>query len=142
MSAELAFSLPVRVYYEDTDAGGVVYHGNYIKFMERARTEFLRSFGYNQQVLHTQYRLFVVADCSVKFRRPAQLDDLLQVTAELESVGKVRLVFKQQVLRDDELLCEGRFVIGSVHSETMRPAAIPEALRNEVCPEDRQEVRI
>ena len=137
MSAELAFSLPVRVYYEDTDAGGVVYHSNYIKFMERARTEFLRSFGYSQQVLHTQHRLFVVADCSVKFRWPARLDDLLQVTAELELVGKVRLVFKQRILRDNELLCEGRFVIGSVHSDTMRPAAIPEALRNEVCPEDR-----
>ena len=135
MSAELSFSLPVRVYYEDTDAGGVVYHCNYIKFMERARTEFLRSFGYSQQVLHTQQRLFVVADCSVKFRRPARLDDLLQVTAELETVGKVRLVFKQQIIRDNELLCEGRFVIGSVHSETMRPAAMPETLRNGICAE-------
>lgn len=135
MSAELAFSLPVRVYYEDTDAGGVVYHSNYIQFMERARTEFLRSFGFSQQVLHTECRLFVVADCSVKFRRPARLDDLLQVTAELESVGKVRLVFKQRILRDDELLCEGRFVIGSVHSETMRPTAIPKALKNAIWPE-------
>ena len=138
MSAELTFSLPVRVYYEDTDAGGVVYHSNYIQFMERARTEFLRSFGYSQQVMHTQQRLFVVADCSVKFRRPARLDDLLQVTAELESIGRVRLVFRQRIFRDNELLCEGRFVIGSVHSETMRPAVIPEALRDKVCPDGRK----
>ena len=69
MSAELVFSLSVRIYYEGTDAGGVVYHTNYIKYMERARTDFFRSFGSSHQVLHTQQRLFVVADCSVKFRQ-------------------------------------------------------------------------
>ena len=124
------FSLPVRVYYEDTDAGGIVYYVNYLKFMERARTEFLRHLGYEQQVMMEQHRMFVVADCSVNYRRPAQLDDLLKVTAEVESAGKVKLVFKQQVRRAEEVLCEGRFVIGCVHSETVRPAAIPQDLRN------------
>lgn len=124
--------MPVRVYYEDTDAGGVVYHSNYIKFMERVRTEFLRHLGFGQTALMARKQLFVVADCSVKFRQSAKLDDLLQVTAELETIGKVRLVFKQKIFRDEQLLCEGRFVIGSIHSDTMRPVAICEELRNKL----------
>ena len=132
MSEDIAapFSLPIRVYYEDTDAGGIVYYVNYLKFMERARTEFLRQLGYEQRVMMEQCRMFVVADCQVNYKRPALLDDLLKVTAEVESVGKVKLIFRQQVCRDNEVLCEGRFVIGCVHSETIRPASIPQELRN------------
>ena len=124
------FCIKVRVYYEDTDAGGVVYHTNYIKYMERGRTEFLRDLGYGQYEMARQKRLFVVADCSVRFRRPARLDDQLTVTTELESMGKVRLVFRQKIYRNDEMLCEGLFTVGSVHSDTMRPVAIAEELRN------------
>lgn len=124
------FSLSVRVYYEDTDAGGIVYYVNYLKFMERARTEFLRHHNHEQQAMMEQKRMFVVADCSVKYRRPALLDDLLQVTAEVESMSKVKVVFKQQVLREGEVLCEGRFVIVCVNSETVRPASIPQNLRD------------
>ena len=126
---QASFSFPVRVYYEDTDVGGIVYYVNYLKFMERARTEFLRHLGYEQRVMMEQCRMFVVADCSVNYRRPAQLDDLLQVTAEVVSVGKVKLIFRQQVCRGDEMLCEGQFVIACVNSQTMRPASIPQALR-------------
>ena len=124
------FTLPVRVYYEDTDAGGVVYHSNYLKFMERGRTEFLRCLGYDQHQLIKQKCLFVVADCSVRFRRPGRLDDKLQVNTWLESTGKVRLVFRQSISCGEQLLCEGTFTVGSVHSDTMRPAVILEELRN------------
>lgn len=123
------FCTEVRVYYEDTDAGGVVYHTNYIKYMERARTEFLRNLGYGQHELAQQGQIFVVADCSVQFRKSACLDDVLTVTSEIESVGKVRLVFRQKIFRHEELLCEGRFVIGCVNRQTMRPEAIYEELR-------------
>ncbi len=122
------FKFPVRIYYEDTDAGGIVYYVNYLKFMERARTEYLRHFGFEQQVLMEQGRMFVVTDCSMEYRRPAKLDDLLQVTVETELKSKVRLQFNQQIYRDDELLCEGRFMIACVHPETLRPVKIPDDL--------------
>lgn len=123
-------SLSVRVYYEDTDAGGIVYYVNYLKFMERARTEFLRSLGKGHRALREEGQMLVVADSSVQFKRPALLDDELTVTAEIESTGRAKIVFQQQVLRGEELLCQGRFVIGCVDANTMKPVAITEALRN------------
>ncbi len=132
MSTDNRFSIHVRVYYEDTDAGGIVYHTNYLKFMERARTEFLRTTGYDHQLLLEQQRLLVVSDASIKFRRPAKLDDLLRITAEVTEIRKVRLTFQQNIYLEDELLCIGEFVIGSIHSETMRPAVITESLRNKI----------
>ena len=130
MSDKPLFTLPIRIYYEDTDTGGLVYHANYLKFMERARTDFLRSIGCEHQSLMAQKSMFVVVDCALSFKRSAQLDDLIHITEKIESISKVKLIFQQQVWRDGALLCEGRFVIASVHSETLRPIAIPEKLRN------------
>lgn len=124
------FSWPCRVYYEDTDAGGVVYYVNYLKFMERARTERLRALGYSQHELAAQNLLFVVHSAQTRYHAPARLDDELRVTAQVEKLGKARLEFVQQVRRhgDDRLLCEGRFTIASVAADSFRPVAMPAAL--------------
>lgn len=126
------FSWPCRVYYEDTDAGGVVYYVNYLKFMERARTERLRELGYHQHELAGQNMLFVVHSAQTRYHAPARLDDELQVTARVSRLGRARLDFSQQVIRvaDGALLCEGSFVIACVAADSFRPQAIPLALRD------------
>ena len=125
------FSWPCRVYYEDTDAGGVVYYVNYLKFMERARTERLRSLGFSQHELAAQNVLFVVHSAQTRYHAPARLDDELQVTARVTGLKQARLEFAQQVRRcsDGVLLCEGQFVIACVSADSFRPRAMPPALR-------------
>jgi tol-pal system-associated acyl-CoA thioesterase len=125
---EPAFRLPVRVYIEDTDAGGIVYYVNYLKFMERARTEWLRTLGYQHYALVGDDFLFVVHSCSVRYHRPARIDDALVVTATLRRLGKATLDFTQQVWRGDELLCEAEVRVACVSAEGVRPRAMPEAL--------------
>lgn len=125
---EPAFRLPVRVYIEDTDAGGIVYYVNYLKFMERARTEWLRTLGYQHYALVGDDFLFVVHSCSVRYHRPARIDDALAVTATLRRLGKATLDFAQQVWRGDELLCEAEVRVACVSAEGVRPRAMPEAL--------------
>ena len=120
--------LPVRVYIEDTDAGGIVYYVNYLKFMERARTEFMRQFGYRHYALAEQNFQFVVQSCNIRYRRPARVDDLLAVRAELIRLGRASLVFLQQVQRDGELLCEAEVRVGCVDNASMRPAPMPDEL--------------
>lgn len=124
------FSLPVRVYYEDTDAGGVVYYVNYLKFMERARTERLRALGFNQQELAQLNTLFVVHSAQARYHAPARLDDELQVTANVSQLKRARLEFTQQVSRvnDDKLLCEGQFIIACIAADSFKPKAMPSAL--------------
>lgn len=124
------FSWPCRVYYEDTDAGGVVYYVNYLKFMERARTERLRALGYSQYELAAQNLLFVVHSAQTRYHAPARLDDQLRVTAQVEKLGRARLEFVQRVVRvsDEQLLCEGHFTIASVAADSFRPVAMPAAL--------------
>ena len=124
------FSWPCRVYYEDTDAGGVVYYVNYLKYMERARTERLRALGYSQRELAAQNLLFVVHSAQTRYHAPARLDDELQVSAQVEKLGKARLDFVQRVVRaaDGQLLCEGRFVVACVAADSFRPVAMPAAL--------------
>nr|WP_306670820.1 MULTISPECIES: tol-pal system-associated acyl-CoA thioesterase [unclassified Endozoicomonas] len=129
------FSIPVRVYYEDTDAGGIVYHVNYLKFMERARTEYLRSTGYDHQKLLKEKKQLVVVDASVQFRHIAQLDDSVIVTVRVESMGRARMVFQQQCFLEDVLLCEGRFVVACLDSRSRKPTAITESLRNKLSPD-------
>lgn len=119
---------PVRVYIEDTDAGGIVYYVNYLKFMERARTEFMRQFGYQHYALAQQDFQFVVQRCDVRYSAPARVDDLLDVKAELIKLGRASLNFKQSVFRQQELLCEADVRVGCVATSTMRASAIPEAL--------------
>ncbi len=130
----MAFEHPIRVYWEDTDAGGIVFYANYLKFFERARTEWLRSLGIEQQALRAATGgMFVVAETSVKYHRPARLDDRLTATANLIEKGRSSLSIQQSVLLNSEqggvvLLCEGRIRIGWVDATTLRPARIPEPL--------------
>jgi acyl-CoA thioester hydrolase len=121
-----AFEFPVRIYWEDTDAGGIVFYANYLKFFERARTEWLRSLGLGQQELRERTGgMFVVSETQVKYHRPAQLDDLLCVTASLSEIGRVSLTIKQQAFRDNTLLCEGSIRIGWVDASSLKPSRIP-----------------
>lgn len=128
------FSWPIRVYYEDTDAAGVVFYANYLKFMERARTEWLRALGYGQQALRGDAGLiFVVTRVNLEIKRPARLDDALTVVTSLAYRGHAALDFVQVVQRDaDDCLCaRGEVRIGCVSIATMRPTRIP----SEIFPE-------
>jgi acyl-CoA thioester hydrolase len=131
MSAMEAFSWPVRVYWEDTDAGGIVFYANYLKFFERARTEWLRSLGVMQSRLReTEGGMFVVSQTAVRYVAPSRLDDELLVTARLETARSASLIIAQQARRADTgaLLCEGTIRIGWVDAATLRPARIPDAV--------------
>ena len=120
------FSWPIRVYWEDTDAGGIVFYANYLKFFERARTEWLRSLGIGQQQLKASTGgMFVVAQTSVRYLGPARLDDELMVTASLQQSGRASMTIEQQVLLKDTLLCEGSIRIGWVDASSMQAARIP-----------------
>ncbi len=125
-----SFTLPVRVYFEDTDAGGVVYYANYLKFCERARTEWLRTTGLVQNRLATEQNiLFVVRSVAADYLRPAVLDDLLEVITTIDKLGRASLGFAQQVRRDGQLLFEARVTVACVASGAMRPTPIPPAVR-------------
>lgn len=134
----MSFAHPIRVYWEDTDAGGIVFYANYLKFMERARTEWLRSLGIEQQRLReTSGGIFVVSETTLKYHRPARLDDQLLVTAQLRQAGSASLIIGQRVLSNPEqkgtpeslpaqaLLCEGTIRIGWVNAASMRPSRLP-----------------
>lgn len=123
-----AFALPVRVYIEDTDAGGIVYYVNYLKFMERSRTEFLRSLGYDKPAILDEGLLLVVHSAQVIYRRPARLDDQLEVTTEVVKIARTYVEFQQNVLRGNDLMCEGLIRIACVSGETMKPNPIPIAM--------------
>lgn len=123
------FTWPVRVYYEDTDAGGVVYHAQYLKFMERARTEWLRELGFDQtRLAEEQQLMFVAHEVNIKFAKPARLNDLLEVTASVESLKRVSLVFAQTISRDDEIISRASVSIACVNVQTLKPAALPASL--------------
>ncbi len=127
------YSFPVRVYFENTDAGGVVYHGEYLKFLERARTEWLRHLGFDHQWLARNHRIvFVVSQVAVDFLKPARLDDNVAVSVQLESLGKVRCVFLQEIRREDDLLVRAKVTVACVTGETLKPVEIPEALRRKM----------
>ncbi|MBX3607695.1 MAG: tol-pal system-associated acyl-CoA thioesterase [Piscinibacter sp.] len=127
------FRFTLRVYWEDTDAGGVVFYANYLKFFERARTEWLRSLGFGQEHLRTDTgAIFVVADTAVRYLSPARLDDLLEVTVQPQEVGRVSMSLDQQAWRsapgERVLLAEGRIRIGCVDSGTFKTRRIPNEL--------------
>jgi acyl-CoA thioester hydrolase len=120
------FRHTLRVYWEDTDAGGVVFYANYLKFFERARTEWLRSFGHSQQRLREETgAIFIVAETHIRYLRPARLDDQLDVTVELLEAGRATMLIAQQALRGGESLAEGTIRIGCVDAATLRPRRIP-----------------
>ena len=121
------FEWPVRVYWEDTDAGGIVFYANYLKFFERARTEWLRSLGIEQQQLKDQTGgMFVVADTTLRYLRPARLDDVLIVTARLNKIGGASMTIWQQVFLKNVLVCEGHIRIGWVNGADLQPHRIPQ----------------
>lgn len=124
----MSFEFPIRVYWEDTDAGGIVFYANYLKFFERARTEWLRSLGIGQQDLRERTGgIFIVSETNVRYHQPARLDDELLVTARIETAGRASILLAQQALRagDRGLLAEGTIRIGWVDAATLRPARIP-----------------
>ena len=124
-----AFTWPVRVYCEDTDAGGIVYYANYLKFMERARTEWLRAIGMEQGPLQSEQGLiFVIVDTQVEYKRPARYGDALTVTASIREHTRASLGFSQQVLRGDELLVDGAIRVACLDAKSYRPRGLPGAL--------------
>ena len=123
------FALRARVYFEDTDAGGIVYYVNYLKFMERARTELVRSLGFDQSVLQGENIIFVVHSVAVRYHAPARLDDELVVGVEVLEVKRASIRFRQQVKRADGLLlCGGEVLVACVSADQYKPRAIPAAL--------------
>ena len=128
--ADAIFSHPVRVYWEDTDAGGVVFYANYLKFFERARTEWLRALGVEQQALREATgAVFIVSDTALRYRQPARLDDLLRITVQPIEIGRASMRIAQQAWRGEALLCEGEIRIGCVDAGTFRPRRFPNAIQ-------------
>jgi acyl-CoA thioester hydrolase len=126
------FEMRTRIYWEDTDAGGVVYYANYLKFMERCRTEWLRHLGVNQSELRRERGLqFAVVSISAEFRRPAVLDDEITVTAELERLGGATIHFLQSVWRADDQLIAAKVRVACLESAGLKPHAIPKDLFTE-----------
>lgn len=122
----------VRVYIEDTDAGGIVYYVNYLKFMERARTEFMRAVGYGKTAIFSADKMFVVHSANVKYLGVARLDDELAVTAKPLKVARSNIIFEQSVFRGGELLCRGEIRIACVERATNRPCAMPDEMYAQV----------
>lgn len=140
-ATEDTFCWPVRVYWEDTDAGGIVFYANYLKFFERARTEWLRSLGVQQQRLREETGgMFVVSGTELRYHRPARLDDLLQVTARVGELGRASMTLQQEawLTQDGQrttLLCEGSIRIGWVQAGELRPGRIPQPIINVLQPQ-------
>lgn len=121
-------SFQVRVYIEDTEAAGGVHHANYLKYMERARTEFMRTAGFGKTAIFAEEMMFVVADCQAQFLSHAELDDLLEVTAKPIKVARTNIVFSQQVWLRERLLVDGRVRIACVSRSDYRPCPMPETM--------------
>jgi acyl-CoA thioester hydrolase len=128
-----AFRWPLRVYYEDTDAGGIVFYANYLKFFERARTEWLRAAGVGQQQLSSETGcMFVVKNASIDYHAPAKLDDRLEISVEIQKLGRASVLFTQEAwcINDHNpvRLCAGSIRVGCVDMSSLRPAEIPAAV--------------
>jgi len=129
------FSFPTRVYWEDTDAGGVVYHAQYLAFFERARTEWLRALGYGQELLRDDHDLvFAVREMRIDFHRPARLDDALQVVVALRQCRRASAVFAQEIRRDGEVLVAAEVRVAALNAGDFRPRAIPGILYDRLKP--------
>ena len=129
LSNTAGFNWPVRVYYEDTDAGGVVFYANYLKFFERARTELLRSYGFEQDVLMAEQGLiFVVRSVKIDYLRPARFNEQLAVSAKVIEIKKTNLTFEQAVTRQEQILCTGEVRIACLDAESMKPKPIPSVI--------------
>lgn len=129
------FLWPVRVYYEDTDSGGVVYYANYLKFMERARTEWLRQLGFEQdELIQKEAVIFAVRSVQVDYLLPARFNDELSVSANLIEQGRASLTIEQSITRvaDNSLLCKGRVKIVSLRPDSFKPCAIPDNIKQQL----------
>jgi len=129
------FIFPVRVYYEDTDSGGLVYHANYLKFMERARTEYLRQFGYTYDTAHQNNILFVVHSAQIQYLKPAYHDALLHVASRVTKLGNACVMFEQIIQAADNrhiVFCVGNIKIACINKNSRRPCAIPQTLLAEI----------
>jgi acyl-CoA thioester hydrolase len=127
------FHWPVRVYYEDTDSGGVVYHSQYLNFMERARTEWLRALGFEQDLLRSEHSLlFAVHSMQITYRRPARFNDALLIKSQINKASGASMQFEQKVYRGEELLCEASVRIACLDAESFRPKSIPESILTEM----------
>jgi acyl-CoA thioester hydrolase len=134
------FRWPVRIYWEDTDAAGIVFYANYLRFFERARTEWLRSLGFEQERLRASAGLgFVVTDTSLHYRAPARLDDRLEVTVQVGHVGLASMTVAQKALRAGELLAEGTIRVGCIDLGTFRPRRVPEDILARIREDERQQ---
>lgn len=123
----------VRIYYEDTDAGGVVYYANYLRYLERARTEWLRTLGYQQDALREEHEvLFAVRSVNVRYLKPAFFNDELRVTVEPAKIGRASLEFQQNIFRQQELLTKAMVNIVCLHEKFFAPSAIPQPLLNKI----------
>jgi len=131
------FRVALRVYWEDTDAAGIVFYANYLKFFERARTEWLRSFGLEQERLRAETGIaFVVTETSLRYFVPARLDDIIEVSVHVERLGQASLIVTQQAQREDHLLAEGTIRVGCVDLGTFRPRRIPDEILMKILKDD------
>ena len=120
------FEFPVRIYYEDTDAGGVVYHANFLRFMERARTEWLRDLGYELDKLEQEYGfLFAVRSANIDYLKPAYLNDSLSIQVSIARKGRASLEIDHEVYRNETLLCRARIKLAGLAADSFRPMALP-----------------
>lgn len=127
------FTWPIRVYYEDTDSGGVVYHSNYLNFMERARTEWLRALGFEQTQLKDQHGLIIVIhSLSMQFKKPAYFNDMLAVRCELSELGRSSLIMKQSISRDGLVLIEAQVKAAFVDAVSFKPIGVPDEMRHKI----------
>ena len=128
------FSWPVRVYYEDTDAGGVVYYANYLKYMERARTEFLRKLGFELDRLASNENIvFIVRKVTIDYLKPAFLNELLNVNAKIIELRKASMLFQQVILnQQDEIICQAEVKVACINQTTMKPVTMPEFIISEL----------
>ncbi|HIO93039.1 MAG TPA: tol-pal system-associated acyl-CoA thioesterase [Leucothrix mucor] len=135
MTNNTTYSLPIRIYYEDTDVGGVVYHSNYLNFFERARTEWLRELGYEQDDLRLKENiLFVVRNIDIAYLKPATFNDMVKATVEIKKLGRSSIEFFQQILRssnqeENEVLAKGKVIIVCVDAIKFKPVKTPDSIR-------------
>ncbi len=127
------FDFPLRVYFEDTDASGVVYHAHYVKFLERARTKWLRYLGFSNSELERKHKMnWVIAEIAVEFLKPARLDDSINISVAIENLGRVRCTFHQEIRRGEELLVKARVLVATVSADSFKPIEIPADLRKKM----------
>lgn len=136
MDTKTQFTWPLRIYYEDTDVSGVVYHAQYLKYFERARTEWLRALGFDQEHLRTELNLaFTVVSAQVQYRKPARLDDEIQVATLLDKHHRASLMFTQTIYCEQRLLVQANFRIACIDAATFKPRAIPNTISETIMQE-------